>query len=567
MAKKRTTARSLIIKLRPRFETWGVRLVAILTAGMGLVNLFSAVIPALKTRLALLDHAIPLDVRHGSRLASALAGFALLLLANSLWWLKRLGWLMTLIILFVSIITHLVKGLDYEEASLAGGLILLLLLLRPNFHADSDPPSIKQGLWTLVQAFLFTLVYGVAGLYLLDAHYKINFGLVDAVKQTVTMFVSFSNPGIQYVTTFGKYFLDSIYIVAASTIGYALLMLIRPVLLRQPASSLEHARTREIIEKYGHTALARPALFDDKSYYFSPGGSVIAYAARGGGAVALTDPIGPVEDAANAITGFREICSRKDWQPAFASVLPDFLPLYKQAGFETLCIANEAIVELKDFTLEGSANKKLRNAVTKISHLGFRAEVHLPPLEHGLVARLKEISDEWLTMKSGGELRFAMGWFDEEYLREGPVMTVYDASGDLTAFANLVTEYQNNEITIDLMRHHRQLENGTMEFLFASLLEWARQQGYATFSLGQSPLSNVGQKPDDPRAEQFLHYIFENFNRFYNFKGLHNFKEKFNPRWEPRYFIYPGVSSLPTLLTSFMRINSGDDFLMRYFKK
>jgi phosphatidylglycerol lysyltransferase len=556
-----------MIKTKPLLDIWGVRLVAILTALMGFVNLFSAILPALKSRLALIEHSIPLEVRHGSRLASALAGFALLLLANSLWRRKRLGWLLTIIILSVSIATHLVKGLDYEEASLAGGLILLLLLLRPNFHADSDPPSIKQGLWVLVQAFLFSLVYGVAGLYLLDKHYSIAFGWVDALKQTVSMFVSFSNPGVQYVSNFGKYFLDSIYIVGASTIGYALLMLIRPVLVRQPASSLEREKARGIVESFGRTALARPALFDDKSYYFSPGGSVIAYAARGGGAVALTDPIGPTQDAADAIAGFKEVCSRKDWQPAFTSVLPGYLPLYKQNGFEALCIANEAIVELKEFTLEGSANKKLRNAVTKISRLGYRAEVILPPLTHNLVARLKVISDEWLTMKSGGELRFAVGWFDEKYISECPVMTVYDASGSLTAFANLVSEYQNNEITIDLMRHHRQLENGVMEFMFASLLEWARQQGYATFSLGQSALSYVGQKPEDPRTEQFLHYIYENFNRFYNFKGLHNFKEKFNPRWEPRYLIYPGVASLPALLTAFIRINSGDDFLLRYFRK
>jgi phosphatidylglycerol lysyltransferase len=533
---------------------------------MGLVNLFSAILPVLHSRLLLLENIIPLEVRHGSRLTSTLAGFALLLLAGSLWRRKRLGWLLTLIVLSVSIVTHLIKGLDYEEASLAGGLILLLILLRPNFHADSDPPSIRQGLLILIQAFFFTSVYGVSGLYLLDKHFSVNFDLLGALKQTVTMFVSFYNPGLQYTSNFGKYFLDSIYLVGASTIGYALLMLIRPVLVRQPASAWECQQARQIVEKFGHTALARPVLFDDKSYYFSPGGSVIAYACRGGGAIALTDPIGPSQDAANAIAGFQELCARNGWQPAFASVSPDYLSIYQQAGFNSLCLANEAIVALKDFSLEGSANKKLRNAVTKITRLGYRAEVHPPPLDHHLLVRLKAISDEWLTMKSGGELRFAIGWFDEKYIRTCPVMVVYDSSGDLTAFANLVSEYQASEITIDLMRHHRQLENGIMEFMFASLLEWAKGQGYETFSLGQSALSNVGQKPNDPRLEKFLHYIYENFNRFYNFKGLHGFKEKFNPRWEPRYIIFPGLASLPTLLTAFMRVNSGDDSLWRFLK-
>ena len=551
----------------PRVETWGVHLIAILTALMGLVNLFSAILPALKPRLVLLEKIIPLEVLQGSRLASALAGFGLLILASSLWRRKHMAWLLTLVILSLSIVAHLFKGLDFEEASLSGALIILLVVLRRNFHAVSDPPSINQGLLILIQAFLFSIVYGVSGLYLLDKHFSINFSLLEALKQTITMFVSFSNPGIQYVSKFGKYFLDSIYFVGASTIGYALLMLIRPVLVRLPATHEEREKARQIVAKFGHTALSRPTLFDDKSFFFTPGGSVVSYACRSSGAIALTDPIGPAQDAANAITGFRNFCAHNGWEPAFASVGPEYLPFYQQAGFDTLCVANEAIVELENFSLEGSDNKKLRNAVTKITRLGYHAKVHQPPLEQSLVSRLKTISDEWLTMKSGGELHFATGWFDETYIRESPVMVIYNSTGDLTAFANLVDEYQAKEISIDLMRHHRQIENGIMEFMFTSLMEWAKGQGYESFSMGQSALSNVGQKSNDPRLEKFLHYIYENFNRFYNFKGLHNFKEKFNPRWEPRYLVYPGVSSLPTLLGAFIRVNSGDDFLWQYFRK
>jgi len=561
------TRNNFISIIRPRVEAWGVHSIALLTALMGLVNLFSAIIPTLKSRLILLENVIPLEVRQGSRLASALAGFGLLILASSLWRRKRVAWLLTLVILTLSIITHLIKGLDFEEASLAGALIILLVILRRNFHAHSDPPSIRQGLLILIQAFLFSIAYGVFGLFLLDKHFKISFSLFEALKQTITMFISFSNPGIQYTSRFGKYFLDSIYIVGASTIGTSLLMLVRPVLIRQPATHEEREKAKEIVEKFGHSALARPALFDDKSFYFSTGGSVISYACHSGGAIALTDPIGPVQDASSAITGFKDFCAHNGWLPAFASVGPEYLSIYQKAGLDTLCIANEAIVNLKDFTLEGSESKKLRNAVTKISRLGYHAEIHQPPLGHALVARLKSISDEWLTMKSGGELRFATGWFDEKYIGESPVMTITNLNGDTTAFANLVGEYQANEITIDLMRHHRELENGIMEFMFASLLEWAKGQGYDSFSLGQSALSNVGKQPNDPRMEKFLHYIYENFNRFYNFKGLHSYKEKFNPHWEPRYLVYPGVSSLPTLLSAFIRINSGDDFFWQYFRK
>ena len=556
-----------LTKARPALELWGVRMVALLTAVMGVVNLFSAIIPAMHSRMVIIRDIFPMEVLHGTRLAAALAGFALLLLASSLWRRKRTAWLLTILILVGSIAMNLVKGLDFEEASLDALLIVFLLLLRPNYHADSDRPSVRQGLVVLAWAFAFTLAYGTLGLDLLDRHFKIHFGFWGALTQTLAMFTTFNNPSLLPVTGFGRYFVFSIYLVGAATGSYALLKLISPVLVRQPATADERARAAGIVAAYGRTSLARPALFEDKSYFFSPGGSVIAYAARGRGVIALGDPIGPPEDCLEAIRLFRHFCTRNDWSPAFVSVLPDALDSYRAAGFDCLCMGREAIVDLETFNLAGSANKNARNAVAKMGRLGYRAEMHLPPLEEKLLHELRSISDEWLTMMRGGEMHFSVGWFDDEYIRHSPVMAVHARTGEITAFANLVPEYQKNETCLDLMRRRWEVENGTMELLFTSMLEWAKAQGHATFSLGQAPLTGIGEHNDDPRVEQALRRLSEYFKRFINFRGLHAFKEKFNPRWEPRYVVYPGVASLPGIITTLLRVNSDGNFLWNYLKK
>jgi len=550
--------------IRSRFDVWGVRVAALLTAGMGAVNLISVVTPAFRNRLALIEDTVPLEVRYGSRMTAALAGFALFLLAGSLWRRKRTGWLLTVILLVISVVAHLIKGLDYEEASLAFGLLIILLLLRPSFHAYTDRPSLRQGLLILAAAFTFTLIYGAIGFDFLDHHFNVNFSLLAALQQTVTMFTSFYNPGLEPITGFGRYFAYSIYVVGLTTLTYALVMLIRPVLVRQPATHDEHTQAEKIVNAYGHTALARPALFDDKSYFFSPGGTVIAYVARGRGAMALGDPVGPPEDAAAAITGFRDLCTCNDWTPAFVSVLPDNLDSYRKAGFSILCMGQEAIVDLDIFTLEGSAYKNVRNSVTKMVRLGYRAEMHMPPLGDNILHELRAVSDEWLTMMRGGEMHFSDGWYDDDYIRHSPVMAIHAANGEITAFANLIPEYQKNEASLDLMRRQRDIENGTMELLFTSLLEWAKGQGYASFSLGLGALSGIGKSTDDPQVEKALLRLSEYFNRFINFRGLHSFKEKFNPRWEPRYLAYPGTSSLPNVLATLLRVHSGDNFLWRY---
>ena len=253
-----------------------VQLIAALTAVMGIVNVLSAVTPSVASRLHLVEKYSPLEVARGGHLTAALAGFALLLLSVSLWRRKRVAWMLTLGILVISIIAHLIKGLDYEEAILAALLAAVLAYARPHFHARSDEPSIKQGLGLVAASLGFTLAYGVLGFYLLDKHYIVKFGLWAAARQTVVMFTQFYDPGLQPITGFGRYFADSIYIVGASTLGYALLMLLRPVLAHHRASEDERARAGEIVRAYGHTYLARYTLLDDKLFFFSSGGSVIS---------------------------------------------------------------------------------------------------------------------------------------------------------------------------------------------------------------------------------------------------------------------------------------------------
>jgi len=550
--------KTFTVSERARTEGWSVRVVALLTALMGLVNLFSTVTPSLATRLAILELYSPLIVRRGSHLTSALAGFALLLLAGGLWRRKRLAWLLTMIVLTISAATHLLKGLDYEEALLALLLVVWLWFLRNEFHARSDPPSVRQGLLVLVASLGFTMLYGTLGFYLLDRHYSVTFGVLAALRQTVIMFTQFYNPGLEPITGFGRYFASSIYAVGLFTAGYAGWMLIRPVLLRQPATPEERKRASQIVQAYGRSSLARLALMDDKAYFFTPGGSCLPFTVRRGVAITLGDPIGPEEDFNQAVTGFKDFSIHNDWIPAFVQVLPDHLSDYQSQGFETLCVGHEAIVDLKNFSMEGKASKGLRNAHNRLVKLGYRVDIYDPPISDSMLAQLRAISDEWLTLVHGSEKRFSLGWFDDDYIRGCPIATVISPQGLVTAFANIVPEYQRNETTIDLMRHRRNAEPGTMDFLFVSLFQWAISAGYETFNLGLSPLSGVGEQPEDATIARVMHYVYEHINQFYNFKGLHDYKNKFHPDWSPRYLIYTNIASLLLVWIATVQADSGN---------
>ena len=548
-------------------ELWGVRLAAIFTGLMGIINLFSAIMPGIPTRLAALEQFSPLSVREGSHLAAALAGFALLLLAANLWRRKRVAWLVTMIVLVFSAVTHVYKDLEFLEAAFSAGLAIWLFTQRKAFHARSDPPSVRSGLGVLVGALLFTLAYGATGFYLLDRHFSVRFNLFTALRQTVVMFTSFYDPGLEPLTGYGRFFASSIYLVAAATFGYALLALVRPVWVRRPASLVERRRAQEIVEAYGHTALARLTLLNDKAYYFSPGGSLVAFVARGRAALVLGDPVGPPQDLPVALQGFQEYCARNDWQPVFYQALPDALAVYQQAGLHSVCIGQEAEIDLGSFDLQSPDLAELRNAVERVAGLGYTAQFYQPPLSDSLLGELNAISDEWLALVNGVERRYSRGWFDEAYIRSSRVIVIYTGEGTACAFANLLPEYRRNALSADLMRLRNGTDKDTLDFLFVRLFTWAQAQGYAAFDLGLSGLPAKTEKGGDPVVERSLQFILEHVNTFYGFKGLDNFKARFHPRWSPRYLVYSSPTSLPALALALVRADSGDSFARGIFGK
>jgi phosphatidylglycerol lysyltransferase len=548
-------------------EPWGIRLVALLTWLIGVVILLSAVWPAMLEPVTSIPASLPLVVRVDNRLATGLAGLALVLLAGGLWRRKRNAWLLTMLLLSMSAAISLLKGVHIDEAGPAIALVLLLLLLRRNFQVNSDPFSQRLGSIVLLCDCGFILAYGLTGFILSVLHSHHLPAFQDALHPQLFMLFPFFAPAFQPDPATGSYVATSIDVVGITSLGIAIFLLFRPVRLGKPASADERNRAAGIVSAHGSSTTARLALLADKHYFFSPGGSVIAYAVRGRGALALGNPIGPVEDAEAAIADFQALCARNDWQPSFYFIPEESRLYYQAAGFDLLCFEHEAIIPLASFSLEGSHNKALRNAYTKLVRLGYTSVLYCPPFEESLLRELRPVSDNWLSNHRGGEKHFFVGCFDRDYICSCPVMVVRAPDGRVAAFANIISASQKREIAVDLMRRHYGMMNGSMEFLFVSLLQWAKAQDYETVSLGGSTIFGKGSQPGDTRITRVLHLVTGLVSRFYRFEGLQDFKEKFHPRWETRYLVYPGMGSLALILITLARLHSGDDFLWGYLRK
>ena len=550
-----------------RAEVSSVRAVALLTGLIGLVNMVSSFAPSWPARLLLVERFSPLGLTHAGHLVIAFTGFALILLAAGLWHRRRVAWFLTLVILDMSIVTHLLKGLDYEEALVAGAVAAWLFILYPHFHARTDQPNFRQGLRVLVVALLYTLAYGTIGYYYLDQAFLVDLGLDSALRQTVITLSSLeSAPGLTPATGFAGYYAFSIRLVGAGTLIYALFMMVRPFLVRPPATAPERKRAGGVVDAYGRAPLCRLALLDDKSYFFDFDGTMVDYTVKERFALALGDPVGPAINMGDTIRAFRSWCITNGWQPAFYQARPDFVELYRASGFEALCIAQEAIVDAPNFDLEATAANILRLPVSRLTKMGYRFEVLAPPLTGTVLRQLSTVSDEWLMTVRSNEKRFSSGWFDAEYLRKCPVAVVHTRDNLIGAFANLVSGSDREEVGIDLVRHRHDTPSGLLEFLFVNMVGWARDAGYRRFNLGLAVSNDGEESADDAAIDWCQHHIREHIARVCRHKGSRAFKEKFQPLWSPLYLAYPAGVNLALVTMALIRTDEGAGLGQGYFR-
>lgn len=529
-------------------ESGQVRFIAILTALMGILNVFSVFQPELFARVALLAQYSPVAVRQNGAITAILTGFALLVLAYGLWRHKRMAWMLTLLVLLLSIIGHLLKQ-NVAEAVLAGLLAFYLVAQRSHFHALSDEPSVWQGIQVLVAAFAFTLAYGIIGFYVLDQIYERPFNLVEVWQQTFSFFTISSEPGLFALTTTFDYLTASIYIVGVITFGFALIMLLRPVLVHTPASERERRRAEGIVRQYSHASLAYLVAQPDKSFFFSEGGSVVGFSLYRRTAIALGDPIGPANDAVDAIFQFRDYCQRHDWRGAFYRTSSDYLAAYQQAGMQTLCIGEETAVLLQTCS---SAEATLEMA--------WETAVYQPPFPGELVERLRLVSDAWLSSQHREESRFAHGWFNRNYLNQGILATLSGQGRDILAFAHVIPTSVTGELALSMLRYHDSVSPDTHDYLIKTLVQWARTQNYTRLSLGLQALPE-DKRDDNLALERAAQRIYKAMQPAMWETSLSTLSKVLPIETKPCYLVYPGATSLPAVWSALARIGGSNAWL------
>jgi glycosyltransferase 2 family protein len=289
---------------------------------------------------------------------------------------------------------------------------------------------------------------------------------------------------------------------------------------------------------------ANAALLGDKRFLFSPSGkSFISYGVKGKIWLALGGPIGQLEEANALVQAFLDRAQSARAKPSFYGVGPQFDAFVSAFNFRRLKTGERAILNLETFSLDGKTRQVIRTHRNRHIKQGCTVQVEGPGAVRANLARLTQLSDQWLSYQSGGEKGFGLGRFDVHYIDRLPLATVRLASGEIAAFATLWPTADKSRIGVDLMRYGDDGPNGVMDFLFAEMFLWAKAEGYKIFDLNTSPAAGVMPSWEAPILTSMATLAYKHGEKIYNFQGVRRFKSKFHPDWEDVYMAAPKTSS------------------------
>ena len=534
-----------------RFAEWGSafgqltgqmvpKVLAAFTFVAGAVLLVSGATPGRGYRLEFLASFVPLPVTEASHFVGSVAGVGLLVISHGVARRLDTAFYGAALLLAVGIATSLLKGGDYEEAVFLAVLLAALVASRPAFDRRGEFFAARFS-----PGWVVALVAVVAATVWLG-HFA--YEHVEYSDKLWWRFATNANAPRSLRASVGA-------MVALLAFGVLRLMRPAPPEVTLPGEA-ELEEAGRLIQKQPSTV---PYLvyLRDKTLLFSPErDAFLMYGVQGKTWVAMGDPVGPRDASTELIRQFLGLCDDFGGVPVFYQVPKESLHHYADFGLTFAKLGEEAFVPLDSFHLDGAERKPFRLVLNRFARSGMAFRVIPPEEVPGVLHQARAVSDDWLAHKGIAEKGFSLGFYSPEYVARFP-LAVVESPGRMEAFATVWPGPDGAELSVDLMRYRGDAPKNVMEALLLQLMLWGKERGYRRFNLGMAPLSGLEMSAVAPAWTRVGNFLFSRGGSLYNFAGLHAYKEKFHPVWEPRYLAYPGGMNLPRITADVSALVAG----------
>ncbi|TVT31502.1 DUF2156 domain-containing protein [Amycolatopsis rhizosphaerae] len=523
--------------------TWVTRLV-------GLIAVVSVVLPA--GRRGLRGHVaewleLPQEATTAAAAVVLVTGVLLMMLAAGLRRRKRRAWQLALAASLLLALSHLGLRHIVGAGLVSVALAVTLIANRRYFIALPDPVT---GRWRAVRVFVQLAVAGIV----------INFALLSVAPHSVVEPMSFQDrlsdaalalAGISGPAVFRVTWMDDLTTSVGLLFGLGAVLLAAYFLLRsaEPAPHLsvaEKDRLAQLLAEHGdRDSLGYFALRDDKFVVFSKTGkAAVTYRVIAGAAVASADPLGDSEAWPGGIEEFLAVCRRHGWVPAAMGCSELGATVWARYGLDVLEIGDEAVVDADTFTLDGRVMRGVRQAVSRTKRAGYTVRVRrAEDLAAGELAELGALAANWRGSDTERGFSMALGRLGDP----GSILVTAEQNGRIRGLLQFVP-WGKEGLSLDVMRRDRAADNGVNELMISELLLVASEFGVRYVSLNFAAFRKlieqgrrIGAGPVARMSAKVLGWM----SRWIQIETLYRFNAKFQPRWVPRYLVYPGVRELP----------------------
>jgi lysyl-tRNA synthetase, class II len=505
-----------------------------LTLSVGVLTMASALTRPIHGRLELLLEILPFRALHIATGTTLFVGAALLIAARGLRHGQWVAWVATLSLLTLSLALNLLKGLDAEIGSVSALVGLWLLASADAFRVM---PTRGQWVWSLKWGGLVglvALVIPTAVSFLLghDHHGRRPAEVAHRIGRD--RLLEWPSPGS--IPT-------PLLVELGVAVGLLVLwwVLSRWRIANQPLQHEADLETaRRLLETTGGDTLAYFGLRDDREWFFS-GRSFVAYAVRGPVCLVSPDPVGPADERFQVWADFLEFASDRGWGVAVLAGSSQWLEVYQSSGLRAWYYGDEAIVDVSAFTLEGAANKGLRQAVNRVARAGVRVEF-VDPARASATLVDAVLAMAGRSRQGDAERGFSMTLsrlFDPR--DTGLLMAVaLDPNDRVLGFIQWTPATLLPGWSLDVMRRDTEGEvpNGLTDFLIVRTIEHIAPQGAAGLGLNFAVMRRALDDPPPGLRGKVSRYVLDLVARYSQVGSLERFNAKYRPRWEPRYLVW-----------------------------
>ncbi|MFJ7155094.1 phosphatidylglycerol lysyltransferase domain-containing protein [Streptomyces sp. NPDC101118] len=536
------------------------RLVGAACTLVGLLDIAAGVFPRFRhSRVHAVAEVLPGALGPFAAALAISAGVLLLLLAHGLKRRKRRAWRAAVVLLPAGAVAQFTYRHSVIGVLIAAVLLALLLRHRSEFDALPDPRS----RWKALANFVLMSAGSIGlGLVIVNSHPRRVIGdpgIAEQLAHVVYGLFGIEGP-VDYagrVSWTVGYSLGALGMLTAITTIY---LAFRP---EHPAARLtedDEARLRELLTRHGgRDSLGHFALRRDKAVVFSPSGkAAVTYRVVSGVMLASGDPIGDVEAWPGAIERFMEEARAHSWTPAVMGCSETGGEVWtRETGLDALELGDEAIVDVKDFSLGGRAMRNVRQMVKRIERNGYTTKVRrVAELTEDELTAVRGAAEAWRGTDTERGFSMALGRVGDPGDGDCVIVTAHrteegDTSpyGDLKAIQHFVP-WGKDGMSLELMRRDRSADPGMNELLIVAALAAAPQLGIERVSLNFAMFRSAlarGEKIGAGPVLRVWRGLLVFLSRWFQIESLYKFNAKFRPRWEPRFVVFRTTRDLPRI--------------------